>query len=80
MARKTSRTPRPPVAPSPVARSQPRRPSGAVPAVGVSTPTASRSEADYSAELTHVRKDLSRIVVVAVLLFGVIFAAPYLIK
>lgn len=85
MARKTSRTPRPPVAPNPtapgsVARTQPRRPTGAVPAVGVTTPLVGRSEADYTAELQHVRKDLTRVAVVGALLIGLIFAAPYLLQ
>ena len=39
-----------------------------------------RSAADYEAELQHVPRDLRRIGIIAVFLFGIIFAAPYLIK
>jgi hypothetical protein len=37
-----------------------------------------RSEADYAAELSHVRRDLVRIAVIGVAMFAIIFISPYI--
>ena len=81
MARKSSRsTPRPPVAPPPTGRTVPRRPTGSAAGSPTVVAAASRSATDYSTELVHVRRDLMRIAVIAVFMFGIILAAPHLLK
>jgi hypothetical protein len=80
MARKSSRPPRAPAAPPPAARPQPRRPVGTQAPSGQSSAPAARTEADYAQEYSHVRRDLKRIAAIAVVMFGIIFAAPHFLK
>jgi hypothetical protein len=80
MARRTPRTPRRPAAPPPVARPLPRRPTGGVQGAAGAPGIPQRTELDLAAESAHVKRDLRRIAVIAVGLFALIFASPYLIK
>lgn len=78
MARRTPQRPRPaqpartPSAPAPTPAA--RAPRAPRPASGPSVTTADY-EADLAARYHHVRRDLVRIVVIGVVLFGLILAA-----
>jgi len=44
------------------------------------TPTAvAKTDAEYAADYAYVKRDLTRIVLIALVMFGVIFAAPHLV-
>jgi hypothetical protein len=77
MARKTTRAPRRPSAPPPSTRPQPRRPSGGVAVPAAAASPVVRSEEDYVNEYSYVKRDLTRIAVIAAVLFAVILAAPH---